>query len=1022
MGQVAGVELPASLVDSIRAGSCVLFLGAGVSIDCGAPSGGQLADELSDRFLSSPSGSYSLMEAVAIADAQEGRKAINEWLGQRFGGLVPSTTLLALAGFRWRSIYTVNFDTLVEQAYASGSQRQQELRTFYSNLDRISDLQPGQVAFYKLHGCLSRCNSDEGWLTLTADDYRSVRKNRDRLLRRLLDDASDWTVLYVGFSRSDPDFTDVLSMVEEAAGPLGLRRSYAVQPNFTDAEARRWEHKKITLLATDAHGLVDALNDLDASAPTKVSSATTRRDDPLVARFPSVDAPLVSLLTRNFEIVDGRLNQNGANGEQFFMGASPTWGSILERLDAERDIKDDVLAAVLEEPLLDRGGPSLVLIHAEAGSGKTTLLRRIGIDLALDWDRVVVALKPYGDLPYLDVEKLCAVTGGRTYLLVDNASRVVPELSGFLRNARASRLKVTIVATARTNEWREAQGSDALKAQEFELGLLSRPEIERVIARLETNSALGALAGLSKDLQIAAFESRAGKQLLVALREATDGRPFDEIVVDEYRCIPSSDGQRAYLLICAVHRFGLLVRARLLHRASGVPFVGLASRVFQPTEKVIVAIDMQGDDEPYYASRHPLIADIVFDRALTNERLREDFYKDLISQLDLGYDSDAEIYRQLSRGMNRTLLRTFSSPAARRDLMAELIDLNPKDALARQHAAMMELDLGDLEAAGRQLAEAIAIRPNDPSIRDTEGRLLTASAVREADPVQADHKFQQAENAFKRNIQRRSDEPYGYRHLSDNYAKWADRVDDPDKRVQYTSLAYQALLDGLVRCGTVEMLLQSLGEMEARLGNIDGARVAFSRVLDRNPGALTTRLMFAAMEDKDGDAARAEAILLDGLGSSGGSPELQYRLADVMARVDSARESLIIGHFEAALLGPAQDYRPRVAYAAYLFERKHYDSSAERFSSMDQLVVTTRQRYSARIFPYGRLKDRQSGPVGRVTIDGAWISIDQAAASVFWPNRSSLLDVRGTTPGTVVSFSLAFNLKGPVATDVTQLR
>jgi hypothetical protein len=45
------IQLPDSLVNEVRNGGSVLFLGAGASMEAGAPSGGKLAEMIAMQFL-----------------------------------------------------------------------------------------------------------------------------------------------------------------------------------------------------------------------------------------------------------------------------------------------------------------------------------------------------------------------------------------------------------------------------------------------------------------------------------------------------------------------------------------------------------------------------------------------------------------------------------------------------------------------------------------------------------------------------------------------------------------------------------------------------------------------------------------------------------------------------------------------------------------------------------------------------------------------------------------------------------
>jgi hypothetical protein len=68
------------LARNIQDGNCVLFLGAGVSLDSGAPSGREMAEELSRRFFPSESVSTDFGAVREAVNANFSRKTLNEFL------------------------------------------------------------------------------------------------------------------------------------------------------------------------------------------------------------------------------------------------------------------------------------------------------------------------------------------------------------------------------------------------------------------------------------------------------------------------------------------------------------------------------------------------------------------------------------------------------------------------------------------------------------------------------------------------------------------------------------------------------------------------------------------------------------------------------------------------------------------------------------------------------------------------------------------------------------------------------
>ena len=167
---------------------------------------------------------------------------------------------------------------------------------------------------------------------------------------------------------------------------------------------------------------------------------------------------------------------------------------------------------------------------------------------------------------------------------------------------------------------------------------------------LKEHNALGPyLTGRKFQDQVNEFEKKAGRQLLVALHEATQGRPFEEILLDEYRNIVPPEAQRLYLTVCVLNRLKVPVRAGLISRVHGIPFEEFRTRLFKPLEHVIAAVSLSWGDYAYMA-RHSEIAQIVFEQVLTEPTERFNEYIGVLKFLNPVYAVDGEALRgMLSR-------------------------------------------------------------------------------------------------------------------------------------------------------------------------------------------------------------------------------------------------------------------------------------------------------------------------------------------------------------------------------------
>lgn len=95
----------------------VLLFGSGSSIPSGGPSVGTLIKAFADGF-DLPEEGFSLSEITQLAETKsKSRRKVIELLRQHCQKLKPTGGLRNLPLYNWRSIYTTNYDNLIEQCY-----------------------------------------------------------------------------------------------------------------------------------------------------------------------------------------------------------------------------------------------------------------------------------------------------------------------------------------------------------------------------------------------------------------------------------------------------------------------------------------------------------------------------------------------------------------------------------------------------------------------------------------------------------------------------------------------------------------------------------------------------------------------------------------------------------------------------------------------------------------------------------------------------------------------------------------
>jgi hypothetical protein len=109
---------PSILCRQIEPENTVLLFGAGSSIPSGGMSGAHLAERIADHFTIDYDPSLSLSDVSTIVERRYTRPDLISYVRSLISNLAPTGSLLNLPLYDWKSIYTTNYDLLIEKAYA----------------------------------------------------------------------------------------------------------------------------------------------------------------------------------------------------------------------------------------------------------------------------------------------------------------------------------------------------------------------------------------------------------------------------------------------------------------------------------------------------------------------------------------------------------------------------------------------------------------------------------------------------------------------------------------------------------------------------------------------------------------------------------------------------------------------------------------------------------------------------------------------------------------------------------------
>ena len=732
------LKIPDTLLTQIREQRTILFLGAGASLGADHPkkksmlSCDDLRNKLSDKFLSGDLKNRTLQNIADIIINEYDLNSLQSYVNDLFEPYQPSAFHKLIPTFPWQSIITTNYDLIIERAYQSSNEKVREIIPYLKHGEKIDQklgLKANSIAYIKLHGCISQHRDHSIPLILSKEQLARHKKNRIRLFDRLKNLAEQFNFIFCGYSINDPHIAEILFDLTDQN--IERPRYYLISPNQTQYDINYWNAHRISVINNTFESFIMALDKQIPTSHRKLSQIVLKGETSLAPFYkvtdPSETEQLISFLDNDVHHVKLGILTTKKAASDFYTGYDNTFWPIEQHLDIERRITDSIIVeSILEETT---ESTKLYLIKGPAGNGKTVTLKRVAWEAAHSYEKLTFYLRDSGSLKFDALQEIYDLTGKRTYIFIDHAALHVDEILNLIQFSNGNRIPITILLTERDNEWNTRCGIlDGYLQTDFSIPYLSSDEIKALLVKLETAKCLGHLEELNKEQRYQAFHDRAQRQLLVALHETTMGKPFEEIVLDEYDRIVPEEARLLYLDICTFNKLGVPVRAGLIHRVSGISLSKFKEHFFSPLEHIVRFYMHSYIPDAMYEARHAHVAEIVFENVLRSPEERYDQIVRLLSEVNIEYASDLESFRTLMRG--HMISELFQSYELGYRLFNVAFERVGEDPFLLQQLAIFEMDHGDnLMHAEDALIRAMELAPWDRTIKHSYSNLCRRKAL-----------------------------------------------------------------------------------------------------------------------------------------------------------------------------------------------------------------------------------------------------------------------------------------------------
>lgn len=1027
------MDIPKILVDHIREGQVVLFLGSGASIGAvqpenkKPPTGQELSKMIAEKYLGSEFRDRPLAQVAELAISEADLFRVQNFIASAFRDFYPSEFHKLIPKFVWSAIATTNFDLIIERSYDQVVEALQRPVVFKKNGERVEEKLKSldSVLYLKLHGCITDINDPGVPLILTSEQYISHRKGRSRLFERLQSLAYEYPLLVVGHSLGDADIRTILLELNELAE--AKPRSYIVAPRMTQTEMRYWESRKISCIQISFE---DFLNQLDHSIPNQFRGLATlpeKEEHPIARRFAvstevKPSQSVMTFLNRDVEYLHKGYKTIHTDPRAFYKGYFVDWSPIIDDLDVKRSMSDGIISEVFlatEEERSER--QEFYLIKGHAGSGKSVLLKRIAWDTSVDYEKLCLSLRPSAHPEYEPLSELWRLCQERIFLFIDPVTEYMDTIENFMIRARQDKFPLTIIGAERHHEWNtECEHLEAYLTDSYEMRYLNEKEIEALIDSLVRHKLLGHLEGMSLEQQKDALSKRAGRQLLVALHEATLGKPFSDIILDEYRSIASRSAQSLYLTVCILHRLGVATRAGLISRVHGISFIRFTKELFSPLEFIVFASKHGVIRDYVYRSRHSHIAEIVFERVLVSSQDRFDEYLRIINALDVDYNTDREAFKGLTNARN--LMELFRDPQMVRHLYTVAKNRSPEDPMLMKQEAIFEMTApgGSIDKATNLLQRAYKIASYSKAIAHSLAELALKKADKTSTILEKNRLRGQSRKIALDIISKGSLSAHPYHTLIkiglDELSEFMEHDDESaiDRKIK----EIENIITKASQCFPDSSFIHEAEARFCKLINkhpkaLDSLKKAFS--LNKRSPYIAIRL--ARVYEYNGDKENALRVLKECLEGIPSDKSVNFRVAILLNKTSGTNKAEIKHHLRRSFTEGDTNYGAQFWYARFVYLEGDHEPAFEIFRKLGEAHIDARIKKEPRGVVVENDKPvRFTGTVSNIEASYGFIVRDGLNDRIFTHVRySKSIQWQKLKPHKRVSFELGFNYRGPCA-------
>jgi Mrp family chromosome partitioning ATPase len=713
----------------------------------------------------------------------------------------------------WQRCYTLNIDNLDE---ATSSKFDIPRRIVPISATRVRGAimracdPVRELEFIHLNGMVSDIPDD---VTFSTSQYAERFARPEPMYLRFAGDLLTSPVIFIGTRLDEPPLWQHLTL-RLARGSRELRelrhRSYLVTPTLDRGRAALLAEFNVEHIPMGVEEFVEkVLDDLQPAG---------RKGLEYISSFA---VPVDGEALRLKEVSE--LAANPAAPNEFLLGNEPIWSDIQANRAISREC-DTTLWDLTSAALKREQAKGLVVITGTAGSGKSASLMRLCLRLAADGVHVGWVDRN-SNLAPRQIRTAMRVEAAPSVLAVDDADMYGPELAGWVRDLILADSRPLVIAATRSGKVDRVLSPVVLKEvpkEEIAMPHLADADINLLIDLLDRENRLGILTSKPRLEQVHAFKDQAGRQLLVAMIQATSGKKFEEKAVQELLDL-EKDAQRIYALLAVAtcFRFGL-TRDEILIASSD--FTNAALNAVQQLVGRHIAIEREGG---MIWTRHRKIAEIITDELAKQGQLSE-------TVIGLARLAAAKVaptlrrsdraWRMLIQFINHDFLLRNVGREVSRNLYGALESVLSWDFHFWLQRGSLEVEVGDLNLAEHFLSTTRSLSPDNVLLQTEWAYLQFKKACENPAAKEAPEWVKEASDTLE-SLMGRIGDHYPYHLLGSQGLGWARRgLPNSTEKEVYLKRLISKLQEGCNKYQKEKDLQQLLSDLKREYLGISVSR------------------------------------------------------------------------------------------------------------------------------------------------------------------------------------------------------